>query len=217
MKLYYSPMSSYSQKVLVAFYEKGVEFTPSVVDLMDPAARAAYLEVNPLGKVPLLRIEDKNWMVPESSIIIEYLDQNCAGPKMLPQDPEVARQVRFRDRFCDFYLHEPMGKIFFDSMRPEGKKDPYGVELARDLLDRAYKSLNAGLERMKDKGPWAMGDTFTLADCAAAPALNYLAMVHPYKSHENLSAYASRLFERPSVKRVLKELEPHLAKMTKKN
>lgn len=211
MKLYYHPISSYSQKVLMAFHEKGVAFTPELVNLMDPGARAAYEKVSPMGKVPFLRIEEQDWSVPESTIIIEWLEDNhpTKGTKLIPEDKNMARQVRFRDRFADLYLNEPMSKIFFDGLKPENERDPHGVAAARKTLDKAYGAMEMGLSR--HNGPWGMGENFYMNDCAAAPALGYLRMVHPFTNFKALGSYANRLFERPSFMKVMKEAEPFLA------
>src|SRR5437763_5522783 len=113
MKLYYSPVSPYSLKALIALDEKGAKCDLEIVNLGDADARAAYEKVNPFGKVPFLRDEARDWAVPESSIIIEYLDQHCAGgTRLLPSDPDLARQARFHDRMFDWYITEPALKLF---------------------------------------------------------------------------------------------------------
>lgn len=207
MKLYYHPLSSYSQKTLMAFYEKNCAFEPVIVNLMDDKAKEEYKKIYPLGKVPFLRIEEKSWSVPESTIIIEYIDRHYpGGTKLLPDDPDLARQVRMRDRFCDFYVNDPMVKIFFDGFRPEGQRDPYGVQQAKDRLD----TVSALLDREMADKTWAMGETFSMADCAAAPGLGYCRMVYPFTKHKNVIAYCNRLMDRPSFQRVLKEAEPYL-------
>jgi glutathione S-transferase len=143
MKLYYHPLSSYSQKTLMAFYEKGCAFEPVLINLMDEQAKSEYKKIYPMGKVPFVRIEEKSWSVPESSIIIEYIDRHFpGGTKLIPDDPDLARQVRMRDRFFDFYVNDPMVKIFFDGFRPEGQKDPYGVQQAKDRLDTAFAMID---------------------------------------------------------------------------
>lgn len=213
MKLYYNPVSSYSQKTLMAFYEKNVQFEAVIVDLMSPAAKAEYKKINPFGKVPVLMVPEKDWMVPESSIIIEYIDRHVTGgTKLIPDDPELARQVRFRDRFMDLYVNEPMQKVFFDGFRPEGKNDPFGVERAKETLNTAYQVLDKELAGKT----WAMGDMFSMADCSAAPALGYCRMVHPFEAYKNVMAYMNRLSERPSFQRVMKEAQPYLAAFAKK-
>src|SRR6478752_208925 len=102
MKLYYNPMSSYSQKAMIAFNEKGIEYEPELVDLMSPEAREAYEKIHPLGKVPLFKPSD-DWSVPESTTIIEYLDDKFPDtPRMIPAGGgDAARQVRLMDRMAD--------------------------------------------------------------------------------------------------------------------
>src|SRR5262249_14981917 len=136
--LYYHPLSSYCWKTLIAFYENGTLFEKHSVDLGNDAERSAFLKIWPIGKFPVLRDTDRDWTVPESSIIIEYLDQRVPGKtKFLPADPEQARQTRMADRFYDLHLHTHMQKIVTDRIRPEGKRDPFGVEHARSQIQTA--------------------------------------------------------------------------------
>lgn len=208
MKLYFHPVSTYSQKVLMAFHEKGASFEPMVVSLMDPASKEEYRKVHPLAKLPFLFDEKADRRVPESSIIIEYIDRHCpGGTKLIPDDPDLARQCRFKDRMMDLYVNDSVSTIFFDSMMPEGERDPRAVTKAKETLDTVY----ALIDRDMSNKTWAIGDAFSMADCAAAPALNYARMVHPFDKHKSLTAYAGRLFERPSFAKVAKEAEPHLA------
>jgi glutathione S-transferase len=209
MKLYIFPLSTYAQKVLVALYEKGIEFTPEIVDFSSNEARAAYKQIYPLGKVPLL-VRDDGWLIPESTIIIEYLDtQIDKGPRLIPDDKELARRTRFFDRQFDLYVNDPATQIFFDARRPEAERSPANVATSRGRLDTVY----AYLDRHFEKSTWAIGDMFTMADCAAAPALALARMVHPFDKHANLTRYFGRLVERPSFARVLTETKPYLAKM----
>ncbi|HEX9469331.1 MAG TPA: glutathione S-transferase family protein, partial [Bradyrhizobium sp.] len=119
-----------------------------------------------------------------------------------------AREVRLRDRFYDLYVHEPMQKIVGDRLRPEGNKDPHGVEEAKARLRTSYGMIDqemTGRTRV-------MGEAFSLADCAAAPALFYANEVMPFgDTHQNVAAYFGRLKARPSYARVLKEAEPYFA------
>jgi glutathione S-transferase len=210
MKFYYFPISGYSQKTLMALYEKGAKFEPAIVNLFSPPEKAEYLKVNRLGKVPFLHIAEGDWKIPESSIIIEYIDRHCpGGTKLIPDDPDLARQVRFRDRIADLYVNEPSGKIFFDGMRPEGQKDPFGVKQAHERLENTLTMF----DEIFEKRTWAMGDTFSMADCAAAPALNQVKMLGLLGKHRRAEAYLNRLCERPSYARVLKEAEPFMAQL----
>jgi glutathione S-transferase len=100
-----------------------------------------------------------------------------------------------------------MQKIVIDRLRPAGRSDPHGVEQAHAQLREVY----AVLERQMDGKNWAIGEAFTLADCAAAPALFYADTVLPFAEHRNLSAYLDRLMARPSFARVLAEAQPYFA------
>jgi glutathione S-transferase len=213
LKLYMHPLASFCWKTLIALYENQTPFVPIVVDLGNETSRAAFLKVWPLGKFPVLSDETRGVTVPESSIIIEYLTQYHPGAvKLIPEDPDLAREARAQDRFFDLYVHEPMQKLVTDKLRPEGKNDPYGVEQARKLLDTSY----AVLDRELTTKTFAAGEHFTLADCAAAPALYYANLVRPFEdSHEHLLAYARRIHARPSFVRVLKEAEPYFAMFPK--
>ncbi len=211
LTLYFHPLSSYCQKALIALYENGTAFTPHFVDLMDPAARAAFMKIWPIGKFPVLHDDAGDRTIPESSIIIEYLARHYPGPSALvPADPDRARQTRMRDRFFDNYVMTPMQKIVVDRLRPPGKSDPFGVDEAKALLVRALDMIEPDMAAKR----WAMGDDFTMADCAAAPALFYADMQMPFgATHPNTAAYLARLRERPSYARALKEAEPYLARV----
>src|SRR4029077_19760782 len=128
LKLYFHPLSSYCMKVLIALYENGTPFEGEVVNLGDAASRVAFKKICPIGKFPVLRDDARDRTIPESSIIIEYLQQHYPGKtRFVPADAELARQMRFRDRFFDLYVNVPMQKIVTDRLRPAGKNDSYGV------------------------------------------------------------------------------------------
>lgn len=213
LKLYYHPLSSYCWKVLIALYEGGVTFEPELVDLQDPDARERFIRMTPLGKFPVLVDDEASKGFPESSIIIEYLANRFpAAAKLIPQDKDLALRVRLSDRFYDLYVHDKMQKIVGDRLRPEGKKDPEGVERARNELEIAL----ALVDRDMAEGGWATGLTFTMADCAAAPALYYANQVAPFgDSHPGAARYLDRLMARPSFARVLSEAEPYFAMFPK--
>ncbi|MFC7049209.1 glutathione S-transferase family protein [Emcibacter nanhaiensis] len=204
MKLYYNPLSTYSQKVLIAFYEKGLTFEPFVIDPRDKSARQSYQKIYPLGKIPLL-ITEQNRPVPESSIIIEFLDMNyMTGATLLPRDGEMSRQARLKDRMYDLYLNNPVVELLFESQKPRDRQDPCRMIKARETLDIMYEQLN---ENLCDHS-WANGEEFSIADCAAAPALFYGQRVHPFSKYPAIKAYFSRLLGRPSLQKVLGEAEP---------
>jgi len=207
LKLYFHPLSSFCQKALVAFYENDTPFEGHIVDLADETQRANFKKIWPIGKFPVLRDEAKDRTIPESSIIIEYLAQHYPGRiQLVPGDADLARQTRMRDRFYDLYVNAPMQKVVTDKLRPAGKNDPHGVEQAKALLETALGMVD------KDMGTktWAMGENFSMADCAAAPALYYANLVMPFgATHKNAAAYFGRLMERPSFARAVKEAQPY--------
>jgi glutathione S-transferase len=206
LKLYFHPFASFCQKALIAFYENHVPFEPIIVDLADAASRTAFEAVWPIARFPVLRDDARDRLVPESSVIIEYLDLYYPGPtRLVPDDANAALTTRMRDRFFDFYVSEPMQKIVTDRIRPAGKADPHGVEAANRLLQTAYVML----DREMATRTWAIGEMFTLADCAAAPALFYSNWVMPFGEYKNVAAYFSRLSERPSFAQVVEEAKPY--------
>jgi glutathione S-transferase len=207
LTLYFHPLSSFCWKALIALYENATPFKPQVVNFMDAQESEAFKAMWPIRKFPVLRDAATNRMIPESSIIIEYLDQQHPGTtRFIPAEPDAARNVRFTDRLYDLYVHMPMQKIITDRLRPAGKNDTHGVEEAKATLLTALGIL----EKDMAEQTWAAGETFTLADCAAAPALFYGNMAVPFtETHKNVAAYLDRLKQRPSFARVLREAGPY--------
>jgi glutathione S-transferase len=208
LTLYFHPLASYCQKVLIALYENDTPFTPRSVDLGNAEERAALLKLWPIGKFPVLRDAARDQTVPESSIIIEYLDRHYPGrTPLVPTDPDLSWQTRLRDRFYDHYVHEPMQKIVGDRLRPAEKRDPFGVEEARARLRASYDVIDQEIA----KKTWAIGDAFTMADCAACPPLFFANLVEPFgDGHAHVAAYFDRLRARPSCARVFAEAEPFM-------
>lgn len=213
LTLHFHPLSSFCWKVLIALYENDIPFTPNQVDLANPAERAAFTRLWPIGKFPVLEDAARREITPESSIIIEYLDRHYPGrTRFIPADPDLALQTRLRDRVFDLYVHLPMQEIVGDRLRPQDRKDPFGVAEARARMRTAYAMIEASMV----SGPFAMGEAFTLADCAALPALFYGSKVEPFAAeHRVLGAYVERLKARPSIARVLAEAEPYFAMFPK--
>jgi glutathione S-transferase len=209
LTLYYHPLASFCWKVLIALYENGTPFVPHIVDLGDPAASSEFKKLWPMGKMPVLQDHARDRIVPETSIIIEYLDEHYPGGTWLvPSDPELALRTRLSDRFYDLYVSAPIQKIVGDKLRPPGRADPHGVDVARETLKTAYGMIDADMATRT----WATGDAFSMADCAAAPALFYANQLMPFgDSHPNVARYFGRLVERPSFARVIEEARPYFA------
>src|SRR5258708_1530987 len=175
LTLYYHPLSSFCWKALVALYENDTPFTAQSVDLSNEAERAPLLKIWPIGKFPVRRDAAKDRIVPESSIISEYLDAEYPGrTRFIAAEPKLALQTRLRDRFYDLYVHLPMQKIVGDRLRPAGAKDAHGVEEARARIVSCYgMPAQEMASRNSTIKTWAMAEAFSLAHCATAPALFY--------------------------------------------
>jgi glutathione S-transferase len=204
LALHYHPLSSYCHKVLVAVDELGLAVDAQVVNLGDPAARDAFLRLWPTGRIPLL--VDDGVAVPESSIMIEHLQRRHAPhAALVPHDAQQALEVRLWDRLLDQYVMNPMQAIIAQRLRPEAERDAGATPAAHAVLAMAYRMVD---ERMAGRN-WLAGDAFTLADCAAAPALFYAVTLAPLPAdHPHLAAYFERLVARPSVRRVIEQARP---------
>jgi glutathione S-transferase len=198
------PFASYCQKVLIALYELELPFTSHQVDGTE--GREALAALWPMASIPVLRDEDAGLTLPESTTIVEYVDGLAGGGRLIPADPADALQARLWDRFFDGHVSTPMQKIVGDRLRPEGRADPEGVAQARAELDAAYGVLD---DRVAAR-PWAVGEAFTLADCAAAPALFSTRALHRWdeSAQRNVTRYFRDLMARPSIRRVVDEARP---------
>jgi glutathione S-transferase len=203
LTLYYHPLSSYCQKVLVALYETGLPFTPHLINLGDEADRALLAAHWPLCKLPVLFDAAAQRSLPESTTIIDYLDQQPgAAARLVPAEPAQALQVRLWDRIFDNHVHTPMQQIVADRIW----QTQADLSRQRALIQAAYRIIDQQLAHH----PWAAGTGFSLADCAAAPALFYARTLEPLPAHTpHLRAYFERLVERPSVRRTLQQARPY--------
>lgn len=207
IQLYGHPFSSYTWKAQIALYENDTPFELRVVDPDHPENGALLARRSPVGKFPLLL--DGEAAVFEASAIIEYLAVVHPGPvQLIPADPLAAVTVRMMDRVFDNYVMNVAAAVVGDALRPDEHRDAYGVQRARTDLERIYAWLDHDLADRT----WACGLDFTLADCAAAPALFYADWVHTIADeHTTLKAYRARLLARPSVARCIEDARPYRA------
>ena len=205
LKLFAHPFSSYCQKVLVALYEDGTPFEWRLLSKENAPILDEFARLWPIKRFPVL--VDGTHVVREATIIIEYLGLHYPGRvPLVPTDGRAALEVRSMDRFFDNYISTPQQKIVFDRLRPEGERDARGVVEARALLETAY----AWLDETMANREWAAGDTFSLADCGAAPSLFYADWTHRIDpSFANVVAYRKRLLARPSFARAVDEARPY--------
>jgi glutathione S-transferase len=199
------PFSSYTQKALIAFYENDTPFTFRTIAPDEPDNNARFAALWPIRKFPIL-VEDGRTVL-EATAIIEHLAARHPGPiTLIPADADLAVEARMMDRVFDNYVMTPQGKFVWDVLRPEADRDPYGVNEARTMLETIY----AWLDKRMAGRTWAVGDTFTLADCAAAPSLFYADWTHEIATlFTNLKAYRARLLSRPSVARAVDGGRPY--------
>jgi glutathione S-transferase len=205
MQLYGHPFSAYYQKALIAFYESGIPFELRLLAHDDPRTAAEHAALWPLKRMPVL--VDRGRTVLESSIIVEYLDLHHPGPaRLIPESPDHALEARMMDRCFDNYIMAPMQALVFDSIRKPENRNAQSVAEAKAMLDTAYRWLDG---TMADR-EWAAAGAFSLADCAAAPALFYADWAYPIDAgFTHVHAYRRRLLQRPSFARAVDEARPY--------
>ena len=203
LELFAHPFSSYCQKVLVALWADGTPFTYRILDEQHPENMVELKGYWPFGKFPLLL--DNDQPIVESTPIIEHLQAKYPGENVWVPEGETGRRVRFLDRFFDTYIMGNMMKAGNDILRPDAARDGYGVGKARAELSVAYDWIE---RQIGDH--WAVGDTFTLADCAAGPSLFYADWVEEIgPARPRLAAYRARLLAHPPVARAVEEGRPY--------
>ena len=153
-----------------------------------------------MASIPVLRDDEAEVIVPETTIIIESLDRiEADGPPMIPVDADEALEARGWDRFVDQYVSTPVQTIVFDALKPEERRDPETVADARRTLDTAYDLLEGLLAERE----LVAGSAFTVADCAAAPALFYAWVPNPWEERHAPQPHA--LLPRPRPPPVVRE------------
>ena len=206
LAVYGHPFSSYTQKVLIALYENGTPFELLNLDPAETVSHSAdWLRHWPLAKFPVLVDGDRT--VVESSIVIEHLQLAHPGPvPLIPAAPRAALDVRFMDRFFDLHVMAPMQHAVNAALTGNAERKAEGVAWAAEKLEKAY----AWLEGMWAGRTWAAGESFSLADCAAAPSLFYADWTHPIAAtYPQLRAYRARLLARPSFARAVEGGRPY--------
>lgn len=204
LTLYYHPLSSYCQKALVGLYELNAPFEKRLVNLGDSAEADELAKLWPMRKFPVLRDGQLNQTVPESSIIIEHVDLHYPGTaRLLPPVAVDALPVRQWDRVFDLHVQDHLQAIVGDRIfKRQGDMQP-----KYDALATTYGVIN---EHLANGSSWICGEQFSMADCAAAPALFYASTLQAFGPQEkHLHSYFERLMNRPSVARVLNEAKPY--------
>jgi len=200
--LYLHPLSSYCQKAKTAFYEKGLDVETRMLAGSEPVA-GEFAKLSPVGRFPILVDGDR--VVFEATSIIDHIDLNHPEPRLIPADAQLAVETRMWDRFFDNYISTPQQRLVLSAIGRDSAGLDGGATL-RAGLETAYSVLD---ERMAGR-EWVVGDRFSLADCAAAPALLYADWTHPIpERHRHLWVYRTRLISCPSYARALDEARPY--------
>lgn len=210
MKLYQFPYSHYSAKVKIALLEKGLRFeTPELT--WEYLKSPEFLALNPLGKVPFL--QDGDFGIGESEVIVEYLEERYPQPALLPATPEARARCRWLSRFHDLYLGPQLSTLYFALKDGRAAKPEFAVE-----VDKLHE-LVAMLEAQIKPAPYFLGSQFTLADASLALAYVYIGMLSgahgkpvPESAMPRLTAWFAAVKERPSVAQVLAAAAASLAK-----
>jgi glutathione S-transferase len=204
LQLFAHPFSSYCWKVQIPLDADGTAYTYRNVDPSNPDAGAEMVRLWPLGKFPVLL--DDGEVVVETTCIIEHLQARHPGPNTWIPAGEHGRRVRFLDRFFDLHIQGNMQPTVNNAIRAEDQRDPFGAEQGLNKLGIAYDWLEENLPDSE----WAAGDSFTLADCAAAPALFYADWIEEIgDGRPRLKAYRARLLAHPAVSKSVEGARPY--------
>ncbi len=204
LQLFGHPFSSYTQKALIALWADETPFEFRMVDGEHPGNVDELKRHWPFGQFPLLL--DDGVAVVEATCIIEHLQAHQPGPNQWIPDGDTGRRVRFLERFFDLRVMDKMTVSVWNALRPETERDPVGVANSIKQLHIAYDWLEANL----GDGPWAVGEAFTLADCAAAPSLFYADWVEEIgPARPRLAGYRARLLAHPIVARAVEGGRPY--------
>ncbi len=200
MKLYHFPLSPYSHKVELSFKVKGLEFESYPVNPISAEGQKLIRAEYPIGKLPLLKDGDK--CIPESSIIVEYLDEISPAIPLIPANGADAREVRLRDRLADFYLSGNAITLFFSNLKPEDQRDQQSMQRAMDQISGCYEVIETMLEKNAAESPYFHGDQLTLADVSLVPALRISGKMATFDEYPKISTYYEHHSQTPSFKEI---------------
>ena len=201
MKLYHTPQSPYAARVRMQIYAKGLDGQIELVAPPEGTRSEAYRKLNPLGRVPALEVD--GIVIPESEVICEYLEDRFPEPSLRPADLQARARVRFLSRFADLYLQRTIPPLFRHAN--PATRDP-------ETLQKGLDELNLRLDQLEEflsTGPHAVGDQFTLADCALLPLVLFVLRLMPLIGGKNpadgrpkLGAWLEHTRKHPAAARV---------------
>jgi glutathione S-transferase len=209
MKLYSADLSPFAARVRAAIYAKNLP-----VEIISPPQEGikseTYLALNPMGKIPVLTVGD-GFALPESDTIVEFLADSFPDAGLRPATPEARAQARLVARVAELYVITPIQGLY-------GQMNPKSRDQA--VVDQALAKLKAALVHLNvfmGDGPYAVGDTFSTADCTLIPALFYVGMAATAFGAGDLlagllklSAYAELMKMDPVAQKVTSEMQAGL-------
>ena len=209
VKLYDVALSPFAARCRLQIYAKGLEIAR--VEPPGGPGSDAYKRINPTGKVPALELEDGS-VLPESSVIAEYLEDRFPEPSLRPADPATRARMRLLVHLSDLYVVPPLVALFAH-VNPAQRDAKVVAEKLAELRPR-HDQL-AGFLR---PGPFAVGSSLSLADCALFPIYFFATRLHPLFGDKDptaerapLSAWWQGVRKHPAVERVDAELSKALA------
>jgi glutathione S-transferase len=194
IKLYTYPASSNSRKVRIVLLEKGLEFERVTIDLAKREQKSPeYLKIHPYGTVPAL--DDEGFVVYDSTVINEYLEDEYPYPPLMPKDSEGRARARLMEDLRDSHFNPAYGQLSRELRKPEAERDPKVIEQARAKITECFDRLEKELE-----GREYLAGPFSLADIAFIPNLDTLERIQVQvdPKYKNISAWIARLKARPS-------------------
>ena len=195
IKLYTFPASTNSRKVRIALLEKGLEFERINVDLTKREQKnPEYLRIHPFGQVPAL--DDEGFVIYDSTIINEYLEDEYPYPALMPSDSEGRARTRLLEDLRDTHFNPYFVHIMLEMRKPEGERDAQRIDNARGEITRCFELIEKELH-----GKEYLAGTFSLADVAFMSNIELLDRFNiPVDAARfpNTVAWIARLKARPS-------------------
>ena len=194
MKLYHFPPSTNSLKVRIALMEKGLEFESVVIDLTRKEQKdPAYLKIHPLGQVPAL--DDDGFIVYDSTVINEYLEDEYPHPPLLPADSENRARARLMEDYRDNRVNPHFVRLIHEYRKPEPERDPALIRETHGSIGSAFTVVERQLQ-----GREYLAGSFSLADISFMPNIALLERfeVPLDPDYENVAAWIRRLRARAS-------------------
>jgi glutathione S-transferase len=195
IKLYTFPPSTNSRKVRIALLEKGLEFERINIDLTQREQKNSdYLKIHPFGQIPAL--DDEGFIVYDSTIINEYLEDEYPYPSLMPRDSEGRARVRLLEDFRDSYFNPFFVHIIHEIRKPEGERDAARIDAAKAEITKAFERTEKELHSKE----YLVG-SFSLADVAFMANIDLLdrfGIPVDGSKYPNTVAWIVRLKARPS-------------------